>query len=358
MFELAQSVWPRFGGDQANRSRVPVPGPHTTPRWHTISLANAHENSKHQQSSVIVMPDESLRVCSMGVLSAVKLDGTILWQLDLSPFVRKDVVITSLFTALSSGETLHFLVNAVLIVDARGNPSRYAALPTYDDSCSPNLTYSGLPLTVSMRGQVSVLQGTVWQPVRTDFGLDTPTPAVYNDNTLAIAGYYGTGLCRVSLDGQIYWRSSLLQADLLPTINHAQIVAGGSLNDHLSAFFAPDGKQMGEYPHAAIFAEYVDGGWIALSEQRLARLTENGKERWSIAVNTLQYSSFDAKQPIVDRDGYIFVQQGGSLLCCDEQGHKAFEVPLPEVSKLCPISIVAHGTLAYVDQNELFLGYA
>ncbi len=358
MFELAQSVWPRFGGDQANRSRVPVPGPHTTPRWHTISLANATEKSKHQQSSVIAMPDESLRVCSMGVLSAVKLDGTILWQLDLSPFVEKDVVITSLFTALSSGKTLHFLMYTVLTVDARGNAYMYSVLPSYDGFCSPNLTYSGFPLTVSAEGKVSVLKNTVWQPIREDFGLDIATPAVYNDNSLAIAGYFGTGLCRVFLDGQICWTTSLLQADLLPTINHAQIAAVGSRNDHLSAFFTLDGKQIGEYPHAALFAEYVDGGWIALSKQRLARLTVNGKEIWSIPVNTVRSWSFGAQQPIIDRDGYIFVRQARSFLCCDEQGSKVFEVALPEASEHCCISIIAHGVLAYVQQNELFLGYA
>ena len=161
MFELAQSVWPRFGGDQANRLSVSVPGSHTTPRWHKISLANATAKSKHHQSSVIALPDESLRVCSMGVLSAVKLDGTILWQLDLSSFAEKDVVITSLFTALSLGEILHFLTNTVLIVDARGNASRHFALPMYDAFRSPNLMYSKFPLTVSLEGQVSVLKGAV-----------------------------------------------------------------------------------------------------------------------------------------------------------------------------------------------------
>ena len=102
---------------------------------------------------------------------------------------------------------------------------------------------------------------------------------------------------------------SLLQADLLPTINHAQIVAGGSLNNHLSAFFAPDGKPIGEYSHATLFAEYIEGGWIALSKQRLARLTVNGSKIWSIAVDTTESWLFGAQQPIIECDGYIFMQK-------------------------------------------------
>ncbi|GCE12481.1 hypothetical protein [Tengunoibacter tsumagoiensis] len=68
--------------------------------------------------------------------------------------------------------------------------------------------------------------------------------------------------------------------------------------------------------------------------------------------------SIGAQQPIVDHDGYIFLQQKGSLLCFDEQGRKAFEVPVPEVAGLCSVSIIAHSVLAYAHQNELFLGCA
>lgn len=358
MFALAPSVWPRFGGDQANRSRVSVPGPHTPPRWQTISLTNAAEPNQQELSSVIAMPDASLRVCHRGRLSAVTLDGTILWQRDLCQFVEKEASITPLCTGLASGETLHFLQGSVLTVDARGQTRVQADLPTYDGFCSPNLTYHGFPLTVSAVGRVSVLQSTGWQSVREDFGYDVATPAVYPDNSLAIAGYAGTGFCRVSLDGQLYWTTPLKDADLLPTINQAQIAAVGSLNDQVSAFFTPEGEQLGEYQHAATFAEYVDGGWIALSKHRLARLTVEGKELWSFPVNPMRSWSWGSHQPIVDRDGYLFVRQAQSFLCCDAQGTPVFEVPLPEAAELCFVSIIAPGVLAYVQQDALWLGSA
>src|SRR5713226_9118108 len=371
MFHLAQTVWPRFGGDRANRSLLDIAGPHAPPTWQKISLSACHavRSADRATSGVIVMADETLRVYHSGMLSAVTFDGTILWQLDLTGLIAEDKrCFSSLPTALHTGETLLVLPDALLIVDRLGGiyrredrlaPDGSGNAPDVinapdDSGYSPNLTYSGLPILSAICGEVYILKKHLWHEIGV-YGYDIVTPAVYPDNSLAIAGYAGTGFCRVNLDGKRQWTTQVKKADKLPTLNHEHIAAIGS-DDGYSAFFRSDGEQIGEYNHAAKFAVYNDGGWIALSKQRLARLTTDGREVWGCEICPGENLSF-VEQPIVDRDGFIFVRQKEGFLCCDAHGHTAFEVKLPALPQGL-MSILAPRTMAYVLENELFIGYS
>jgi hypothetical protein len=372
MFDLARTVWPRFGGDRANRSLLSIPGPHTLPSWQKIFLPTRDVPLSHMKrttSGVIVMPDETLRVLHGGLLIAVTLDGTILWQVDLSSLVSEDEHwICSLPTALKTGETLLLLPDALLLVERFGGvrrqdygiPSDDGGVWTQgdmspdDSGFSPNLTYNGLLILSAITGEVYLLEKNLWKEIGA-YGYDIVPPAVYPDNSLAIAGYYGTGFCRVSLDGELQWTTQLKQADLLPTLNQDHIAAVGSLNDACSAFFRPDGQQIGEYHHAATFAVYPDGGWVALSKRRLARLTLEGSEVWGCDICPGESLSF-VEQPLVEKDGFIFVRQQEGFLCCDAHGRVVFEVKLAHPT-LGPMSIVAPRVVAYTLENELFIGY-
>ena len=334
-------------------------------RHHTQFTLHNRDNL----SGVIVMPDETLRVCHTGMLSAVTLDGTILWQLDLRHFIPEDrYCYYSLPTALQTGETLLVLPDALLIVDRSGIPRRENrlasggtenALETINDpddsGLSPNLTYSGLPILSGITGEVYLLQENLWHEIGI-YGYDIVTPAVYPDNSLAIAGFARAGFCRVSLNGEKQWTTQVGDADKLPTLNHEHIAAIGSNDDGYSAFFRADGEQIGEYQYPATFAEYLDGGWIAFSRQRLARLTTDGREIWGCEISPGATLSF-VEQPIVDRDGFIYVRQQEGYLCCDAHGRKAFEVKLPGIPQGL-MSIIAPGTMAYVMQDELFIGFS
>ncbi|GHO83223.1 hypothetical protein [Dictyobacter formicarum] len=271
MLHLAQTVWPRFGGDQTNCALSPISGPHTTPIWRKISLPVHHSvrsPDRETISGVIVAPDGTLRICHAGMLSAVTFNGTILWQLDLGDVMPEDErFVYSLPTALQTGETLLVLPDALLIVDRLGN-----------------------------------IQGKV---------------------------------------------------NKLPTLNREQIAAVGS-TDGFSAFVRSDGTQIGEYNHSATFAEYIDGGWIALSKQRLARLTTEGKEVWGCEISRTTNLIF-VEQPLVDRDGFIFVRHQEGYLCCDAYGHVAFNVQLSAPPQGL-MSIIAPGVTAYVMESELFIG--
>ena len=86
----------------------------------------------------------------------------------------------------------------------------------------------------------------------------------------------------------------------------------------------------------------------------MARLTVDGKEVWECEICSGDNLSF-VEQPIVDRDGFIFVRQKEGFLCCDAHGHKAFEVKLPALPQGL-MSIIAPYTMAYVMGSELFIG--
>jgi outer membrane protein assembly factor BamB len=359
MFNLAHTVWPRFGGDHANRSLLSIAGPHTTPAWHKISLSATHTTnpSEDNPGGVIVMPDETLRVCHAGMLSAIKIDGTILWQLDLNNLISEHKrPRPSLPVALQTGETLLLLRDEFLIVDKQGKTRTINFAEDYapdDSGYSPNLTYNGQLILTDVMGDVLIHKDTGWQEIGV-FGYDIVPPAIYPDNSLAISGYAHMGFCRVSLDGEIQWQTQLKYADLLPTLNYDYIAAVGSL-DQGSAFFRSNGEQIGEYQYGSTFAVYPDGGWIALSKKRLARLTLEGQELWGCEVSADELLPF-VEQPIVDKDGYIYVRQQTGFLCLDAHGNKIFEIEQPALAQNL-MSIIGPGVLAYPIEDTLFIAH-
>jgi hypothetical protein len=235
-------------------------------------------------SGVVVVADGSLRACHRGVLSALTQTGTVLWQVDFAARVTDDVALWhGLPTALDDNRTLVPLQYALTVVAADGRiDDTVGCDDSLDDSGLPaNITRSGWPIVSSPLGSVYCLRDGQWLAIgERGYGYDIVCPALYDDDSLAIAGYYGTGFCRVGLDATIRWQSRLREADLVPTVNRQQVAALGSVNDGVSAFFAPDGTQVGAYAQAAVFAAYGDD-WVALSKTRLARLSPDGTELWA-----------------------------------------------------------------------------
>ena len=357
---LARSPWPRSGGDQANRSAAAVPGPHVMPRFRHVPLPSSATPSDHADvSGVVVATDGSLRACHRGVLSALTRTGTVLWQVDLAGTRRpSDPLWHGLPTALDDNQTLVPLPYALTLVAADGRiDNTVGCEDILDDSgLPPNITSSGWPIVASLLGSVYLLRDGQWVAIGDGgYGYDIVCPALYDDDTLAIAGYCGTGFCRVALDGTIRWQSRLREADLVPTVNRRQVAAVGSLNEGVSAFFAPDGTQVGHYAQAAVFAAYGDD-WVALSKTRLARLSPEGAELWGQDV-PMQRVRGRIVQPVVDAEGYIYVRHDEGLRCCDAEGRCVFEVTLPS-TRPDPLSIIAPGAIALVSEDELLIGEA
>jgi outer membrane protein assembly factor BamB len=309
-------------------------------------------------SGVMAATDGSLRVCHGGVLTALTCDGDVLWHIDLGLVTADDLPLAhALPTVLDTGQTLVLLPQTLVVVAPDGQ--RVVTFPHeehLDDSgLSPNVTHSGWPLVSTPLGNIYVLREDQWVAIGDgEYGYDLVTPALYDDGSLAVAGYYGAGFCRVDLDGTMRWRSQFQEADLVPTVNRRQVAAVGSLNDAASALFAANGAQVGEYNHAAVFAAYGDEEWIAVSKTRLARLAADGSEIWGQGIS-MQRARGSIVQPIVDAEGYIFVRHDDGVRCCDAEGRSVFEVTLPS-ARPDPISIVASGLIACVAGDELLIG--
>lgn len=328
----------------------------------------------------VIADDGSLRVVHGECLSAVELDGTVRWTRAVRELVAAIVVpvveaddesecyarldeealaaeeaprlVRSLPTALAGGHTLLGVTRGAVIVDARGELVAQVAQELMDDSGpSPCVTGSGVPVLSTIAEGVFAWEDAGLRRLGS-FGYDVVPPAVYRDDSLAIAGYAGKGFCRVTLGGELVWGTELAEADLLPSINSSQHAAVGSRNDRCSMLFGAAGDPLGVHPCAAVFAEYPDGGWVAVSDCAVARIDSSAtKIWWAEIATTLRWGVLG---PIVDPGGMIYVQDGESLVALDPNGTAKFSVWLGKsVGPVFPagpgrFAVVADGVLRFI----------
>lgn len=360
---LADSIYPRQGVDGGNRSQVRGLGPRqaqTVTRFLLPPPLGTVSERLTRHGGVAVCADGTLRVAKNGVLTALTLTGELLWiyqlaeaeaEADQEPLEYHSAPVT-----LASGSTLVTLQRTFVIVDAEGEKKHQIKNGDgFDDSgLAPNLTRRGQLIATSINGRVAVATRRRWKTVG-HFGYDILPPAVYNDGSLAIAGYAWTGFCRVKLDGTFVWQTDFREADLLPCINRQQIAAVGALNENRSLFFAPDGQEVGSYDRAAVFAEHLDGTWIAYSGGVVARLTGTGQRIWEQAAG-LEHVAYiwSNYQPIVDRAGCVYLVGADGIMGLDPDGAALFTVPTDGV-QVIGLSLVAEQTLACIVNDELWL---
>lgn len=382
---LASTPWPRSAGDAGNRRRFGAAGP-SGPKLSEPFFLPALRTADPDPSPIdggVVADDGSLRVIHGDCLSAVELDGSVRWTVSVMaleaaivrppepPLAAEEVGddapgepleealpdrrrwIRSLPTALVGGRTLLGVGGGAVIVDASGQVEAQVAQALMDDSGpSPSVTLRGVPILSTIAEGVFA-----WEPggLRRlgSFGYDIVPPAIYPDDSLAIAGYGGSGFCRVGLDGARMWDTELKEADLLPSINGSQHAAVGSRNDRCSVLYSAYGSTLGVHPCAAVFAEYPDGGWIAVSDCAVARIDSSANKIWWAEIATsLRWGVLG---PIVDPHGHIYVQDGESLIALDPQGTARFSLWLGK--SVGPVFPVAPGRFAVIADGVLrFIG--
>jgi len=240
--------------------------------------------------------------------------------------------------------------DSVCVYDSNGHRVFQEHLPLADDSgCAPNVTAMGQILHSSINGEIWCVDMSDAREVGC-YGYDVLPPAIYPDNSLAIAGYYGDGFCRVSLDGQMIWKTDFKEADMLPTINQDNIAAVGSKNENKSEFFSPTGALLGMYARAAVFAEYSPDSWIARSNKWVAKVTVEGNEYWKHPL--CDETNWGHSQPIVDSEGRIYLIDDGKLLCLSGDGEIVFSTDV-HGNSWGGLSCVAPGKMAYVGAGML-----
>lgn len=369
MWRIANSLWPRSAGDEGNRRMFVGTGPEVPHLSRPLMLPRS-QSDEALVSGGVLGDDSELRVVHGDFLSRVALDGTVRWSVSLPALECKVRQLKtsdecevdgddgeeeqrtwrSLPTALAGGGTLVSVRHAALIVDADGRLEATMPVLRADNSgVSPAITLRGVPIVTSPLGQVIAWTETGPRALGA-FGYDVVPPAVYDDDSLAIAGYAKRGLCRVRLSGEIVWTVQPRDADLLPTIAKSQTCACGSLNDDRSVFVAPNGQQLGEYAHSAVFADN-GGGWIAATEKRVARLDSIGNEIWAAAISrSLPWPVFG---PIVDRVGRVYVQSEDSWIGLDQSGRRVFSLRIGPLAG--PVFPAGEGLFAVVVGGALRL---
>jgi outer membrane protein assembly factor BamB len=317
----------------------------------------------------VLAEDGSLRLTHHGRLSRLSRDGKLAWTVDLSTFeptvhsagpedsaadseaAAGRAFHHSLPTALAGGRTLVTTGRMALVFDADGRLERSVQVGGLDDSGpSPNVSSAGEALLTTVSGELLLWHEDRTRPVG-EFGYDLLPPALYADDSMAISGYEGAGFCRVRPTGEILWQTSLREADLMPTVSRAQLAAVGSLNQERSAFYAEDGQELGSYERPAVFAESLDGGWIALAWDSVARLTSAGKTIWRASVET--EPDWGSHGPVVDGRGHVYVQDGEHLVGLDPDGTPAMRVRVGAGAG--PVFPVAPGVFGAIVGPELLL---
>ncbi|WAS96710.1 hypothetical protein [Nannocystis punicea] len=374
---LADSLWPRSAGDAGNRRVFAADGP-TQPRLSPPLELPRSPSDLHVVSGGVLGDDGDLRLVHGDFLSRVTLAGAVRWslslraiELELTPPPEPDEdddpppgedaededeerVSHSLPTALRGGRTLITVRHAALIVDPDGRVEdrwlswEHLCCGPDDSGISPNVTHAGAPIITTPGGEWIVWEEPTAR-VLSAGAYDILPPALFADGSLALACYAGDGLCRVRPSGERLWRAGPRDADLLPTVNRAQVCAVGSLNDECSLLLSPEGRPKGEHPVPAVFAEYHDMGWIAVGERQVARLDPRGASMWTADLaHGLRWGVYGA---IVDRQGRVYVQDDGALLGLDPRGRRLFELRLGDVAGA--VFPVADGVFGVVVDGEL-----
>lgn len=412
LFSLADSIWPRTGGNRANSALSTVTGPTKGKIIKKISLPFDGTSINSLIRGVVVSEDGTLRTICNGSLSAITLEGEMLWSVPLAPFNTieddfeddeddedlegdegdedleesdeddeddeddnrdfEDKHVSKIFrdhideddlddryiyhsipVALSDNRTLVILRNSILIFDDKGEvycQIDIGELSPDDSGLSPNITYSDELILTSTQGAAYLFGNESVRDLGV-FGYDIRPVAMFQDNTFLITGYSELGICRVQLDGKILWDTGLKDADLVPVINSRQFSALGSFNEEFSAIYSPRGELQGRYARPAIFSEYLNGEWIAFSESHVARLQSNGKVIWEQEIEAI--GMLIRHQPIIDVTGNIYLLDNEFLMAFNTEGKRFLKLKVG--GDTGPLSFIKEGLIGYVSGDKLIL---
>lgn len=301
------------------------------------------------RSGCVIGADGIIRVAHNGILSAIHLESGLLWSLSLEQFEYCSVpaALEDGSVALITGSGLAIVGDAGILTDTLDTE-----MCPDDSGLSPCITYDGRVVVSSSLGDVYLLDShNLWVSLGV-FGYDIVSPTVYKDDTIGISGYYHAGFTRLRLDGSTVWNTGIFQADLLSSTSPLGDTAVASLNDNTSHIYSASGEAIGTYPRASLFAQHLDSRWIARSAGYLALLERDGRTVWEVQLDGRP--DWGLLQPIVDAEGFVFVQTTRGLTCTDPKGQPVFHVSVPPPWP-SPIAAVAEGLLAYVAGSALWL---
>ncbi len=353
-YELADSAWPRTGGDNRNSGRTRVRGPENLNILFKAEIPSITltilPNYLVSSSGIAVSADNFLYVLIGSVLFRVSLKGKIVWSREITELTGTDSMYNSPPTALKNGNAVLTSINKLIEVDQEGGLVKLLDVEnSLDDSgISINISNNGKAALTSPTGELKLVDQKNIKLIGS-FGYDIVPPAFFDDNSMGVSGYSYAGFCRVTEEGKIVWKSGI-NADHLPCINTAGFSAvSGAILDR-------DGSIICNLENYSLFAEWSPERWIARSGQNLAMIDSSGKIIWKYIFPEESGLRWGKYQPVVDGAGKIYVQHKGGIFLFNSQGKLtgSFE------NKDYPVwsfAIVDKGTIAAIAGGYLlFLG--
>jgi len=342
MYKLSQSIWPRQGYNQQNNSLIPYSGAINGKLLSKIKLP--HSLLSEGSSSVVVCDDKTLRVVNKGILSAITLVGEVIWS--------KKIAFKEFYSsliALEGNKTLIYTVNTLYIYDKAGELELEQTLPAmFEYTVVPaNITYDGYIVIGSRCEGVFLISDKKPMSLNTQ-GYDTGIPAIDKNNNILIADYSGLGACSFDTNStKIYSNKTCYDVDLLPVVNSKGITVMGCLNDKMSYFLDTNGNILYKRDVAALYTEYIDGGWIELSKNKITRLTKTYEVEWTRHINLK--SIYSLNPPIVDNQGFIYLSTDDGFFSIKSNGATNYKMP----NKDSVVSIVENGKMCFVEDDHI-----
>ncbi|MCA9609049.1 MAG: hypothetical protein KC619_25785 [Myxococcales bacterium] len=377
-FDLADTPWPRTGGDRRHSARVSVPGPRFGRVVGEVSLPVAE--GRWRGGGIATAADGAMVVVAGGVVTRVSLGGEVRSSATIPPpgpeppyegdDVLEDGALEAIDpddeedpfdrplsppVALADGNVLVLAPPEVLVFDPRGElvGGAYVENGADDSGLSPNLTHDGALLVTYNTGEVVRFADGARRELGV-FGYDVVPPAVGADDALVIAGYAGAGLVCVAPDGSRRWRAGIEYADMVPAVDAEGFVVVGSNNDARSFVVSPEGRVVATLDGVAAFAEATGGDWLARRRDGLARVRRDGSCIWSRPLEAVPGLLWGAQAPIADAEDRVCTLGPDALLVHDARtGEEVARAPLPGAP--LGLAVVAPGRAAVLVGQRLLL---
>lgn len=339
----------RTGFDRRNSSKVKFSGPKIGKLEKAIKLPKFKLN-KLSDASIVFSNNNTICVQYKGFLSSITTDGDILWSRSLkSKNYTPPIVINKKIILYSDKKILYLNENGEVVKEYK--------LYKYTlnvENISPNILNNNKLILNTRCGSVLLLEEEKMEELKDIYGYDILPPAIDSEGSMIFSAYYGNGLIKIDKFGNKIWEINYKEADLIPTINTKNNSAVGSLNLNESIFVSFEGEIIGKYKKASIFSEFLDDEWIALSEDGVARVKNNGEIIWEYKFKENIRLKWGSNQAIVDKELNTYVINKNLLVGLNKYGDEILKFKFFKDEPKY-FSIIKDGICAVIVDNKLKL---
>jgi hypothetical protein len=341
----------RTGLDRRNSSKTELIGPKL---GLLIQIVDLPKNDSSYDNAAIVVSPNNFKVINKGMLSSVSNECKILWTHEITEFNNLSSKYTSAPLIKEDGNIIVTGVSTITEFDISGLiVNQIESDFTLDDSnISPNISDEGLISLTGPAGNLAFLKNGKIIKIA-DRGYDVLSPPFYPDNSM-LAVFYYNAIYRIDLKGNQIWKNDYKEADMVATINKNNICAVGSKNNKESIIISSSGDIISKYNRPALFSEYSEDEWIALSSDKLAKINNSAEIIWEYKFEEEIKVKWGEPKPIIDKNLNVYALTSKGLLALDKNGNVLynlkFNLGVPKA-----FNIIHEEKIALIIGNNLLL---